>query len=347
MAKKFIINNASLEIYDTVLAKNLYVLPLNSIWYKEDQLQNGAIVLFNIRGFQVHEKPTDPFNLTECVNSKDEVFTQSTFRIFAEENFSSIQTKDYYSEIQQGRIPGHKIVHKFGAIKSVGATMTPVTSSGNFPTPNVLTDLEIVSDNTNDTFLGTGARTIRLSATSNVNGSWTEQTIDIELNGTTAVQLPNGVFRVYRMKVLTSGTYASQASPSHNSTITLRETGAGSIWHEVETENSFGLAQSEIAVYTVPKDYTGYLISKKISVEGNKSANVYLFTREGADIVTAPFSTMNVKELERNLTGTSAVKPFSPILVLPGATDVGFMASADVGTTSVSVDFEILLIKNQ
>jgi len=255
-----------------------------------------------------------------------------------------IDEREFYTEVMKGNVPGHKMVHKFGAIKAVGGTLTPVTSSGNFPTPKVLVDLELVSDDVNDTYLGTGARTVELSAISEVNGSWNEQKIVIQMNGTTPVALPNGVYRIIRMKLRTSGTYATQAAPSHDSVITLQEVVGGAIWHTITSEGGFGLGQSEIAVYTIPKKYTGYLVSKKISVEGTKAANIYLFTRHDADVDTAPYGSMNVKELERNLTGTSGIKPFSPILAIPGATDIGFMANADVGTTSVSIDFEILLV---
>lgn len=88
MAKKFIINNASLEIYDTVLLKNLYILPLRKTWYKEIQLQDGAIELINIDGYQVHQDATNPYNLADCTDADDIPFTEESFRLFAEKNFS-------------------------------------------------------------------------------------------------------------------------------------------------------------------------------------------------------------------------------------------------------------------
>jgi len=255
-----------------------------------------------------------------------------------------VWSRDFYLEVQKGNIPAHSIVHKFGAAKGINSTLTPVTSSKNFPTPKTLTNLEVVSDSVNDAPAGTGLRTLDLICISDVNGSWTQQTISINLNGTTAVALPNGVYRVDRMKGTGSGTYATQTTPSHNSTITLREAGGGATWHTITSEAGFGFSQSEIAFFTVPKDKDGYLLSKKIAVEGNKSANVYLYTRINADVVTAPYGTMNVKELERNLTGTLILEPKTPRLISDGATDIGFMASVDTGTSDVSVDFEILLI---
>lgn len=88
MAKKFIIKDASLEIYDTILTKNLYVLPLRKIWYKEEQLQNGAIELYLFDEFRINEKAIIPFNITDCTDSDDVIFTEESFRLFAEKNFS-------------------------------------------------------------------------------------------------------------------------------------------------------------------------------------------------------------------------------------------------------------------
>ena len=257
-----------------------------------------------------------------------------------------IRNTEYYAEVRKGNIPGESIVQKFGAKQDIGTTLTPVTTSGFYPTPTALTALEIVSDDVNDTFLGTGMRTVRLGATSDINGNFTEQVIEVELNGTTAVALPNSVWRVYRMKGLTSGTYATSATPSHSSDITLQESGGGAVWHVMGQADSFGLGQSEIAVYTIPLGKTGYLLSKKITVEGTKTADVLTFVREQANIVVAPFGAMNVKELERGLAGTVIISPKSPLLAIPEGSDVGFMAAANLGTASVSIDFEIHLVDN-
>ena len=252
---------------------------------------------------------------------------------------------DFYLEVRKGNVIGHSIVQKFGAIDNVTTTLTPVTSSGQYPTPLAPVTLELVSDdNTNDIPAGTGAITVTLEGLSNTNGAWTEESQTIALNGTTPVAVPNDMLRVYRLFVATSGTYATQTAPSHNSTITLRVTGAGATWQTLTPTGSFGLSQSEIAVYTVPKGKTGYLLSKKVSVEDAKTANVFLFVRDNADTVVAPFSPMRVKELERNLATSAERHPSSPIVTMVGPADVGFMGQSTSTTTDLSIEFEIMLV---
>ena len=197
---------------------------------------------------------------------------------------SYISSKDFYLEVRKGNIPKHSIVQKFGAITGVTTTLTPVTTSGAYPTPLTPVALELVStDNTNDKAGGTGALAVTIEGISNTNGVWTEEVQTVSLNGTTAVPVPNSMLRVYRMYVSSSGAYANATTPSHNSTITLRVASAGATWQTVTPNGTFGLAQSEIAVYTIAKGYTGYFLSKNIAIESTKSANVFLFVRENAD----------------------------------------------------------------
>ena len=253
---------------------------------------------------------------------------------------------DFYLEVRKGNVPKHSLVQKFGAIQGITTTLTPATTSGKYPTPTAPVSLEIVSDSTDDTAAGTGARSVVIEGTSNTNGVWTEEVQEITMNGTTAVAVPNDMLRVYRMYVKTSGSYATPTTPSHNSTITVRESGGGTIWQTLISNSSFGLAQSEIAVYTIPKGYTGYILSKNVTIESTKTANIFLFVREDADVVTAPFSPMRVKELERNLAAFTSRQPTAPLLKIIGPADVGFIAQSTSTTTSLSIEFEILLVED-
>lgn len=259
--------------------------------------------------------------------------------------FHSIPS-DFYLEVRKGNVSGHSIVQKFGAIQNVTTTLTPVTTSGAYPTPTSPVALELVSTSAQDATGGTGAITVTVEGISNTNGAWTEEVQTVTMNGLTAVALPNSMLRVYRMYVASSGSYASATTPSHNSTITLRVSGGGATWQQITSNGTFGLAQSEIAVYTVPKGYTAYFLSKNVSVEDSKTANVFLFVRDNADDVTSPYAPMRVKELERNLSASSSKKPTAPLLSIPGGSDVGFMAQSTSTTTSLSIEFELLLVED-
>lgn len=234
-----------------------------------------------------------------------------------------------------------EIVHKFGSISGVTTTLTPITTSGTYPTPTTLTSLELLSDNTNDALAGTGARTVEVIGLST---GFTEITEIVEMNGTTAVALSNQFYRVYRMKVVTSGTYASSVASSHAGDLTLRVVSAGATWAQIIVDGGFGLGQSEIGVYTIPAGKTGFVNFKDFDVESAKNASAYFFIREGVDVVSAPYTPMQVKEIHRNQSGHHSVHPVSPFGPFVGPCDIGFMGKAISGTANIQAEFEIELI---
>lgn len=233
------------------------------------------------------------------------------------------------------------IVHKFGAINDVTTTLTPVSSSGTYQTPATLTSLEIVSSDANDTSGGTGARTV---AVTGLTTDYAEITETVSMNGTTAVALSNQFYRVYRIQVATSGTYATAAASSHAGTITVRTSGAGATWGLISIDAGFGLGQSEIGAYSVPAGKTAFLLTKTFDVESAKSASVYFFVREAIDTVSAPFSAMQTKQVHRNKADSLRAQPITPLGPFVGPADIGFMAKATTSTADVQVDFEVELI---
>lgn len=253
--------------------------------------------------------------------------------------------KDFLVEVQKGNIPKHSIVNKFGASDNVTTSWTIIATGEIYPTPTTAQSLEIVSDdNTNDISSGTGARKVEIQG---LDASWNPQTQTVSLNGTTAASVTGTWFRVYRMKVTESGSYATTTTPSHNSTITTRVSGGGATWAQISPDNSFGLGQSEIGGYTVPTGYTGYMLGHKIDVEANKPVDVTLFVRENADDVTTPYTgVMQAKSITRGIEGEVVSRPTGPELTLVGPCDVSFMARVQTGTAAVECEFQILLVQD-
>lgn len=64
--------------------------------------------------------------------------------------------------------------------------------------------MELVSDSVNDTAAGTGARTVQVVY---LDSTYTNKTVTLTMNGTTAVAMPENVLRVNRMIVVTGGTF--------------------------------------------------------------------------------------------------------------------------------------------
>ena len=252
---------------------------------------------------------------------------------------SYLGDKDFLIEVAKGNVAGHELVHKFGSIDNLGSTMTPVCTSGTYPTPTAAVSLEMVSSSINDDVAGTGALSVRVFG---LDANWAVQEQDVTLTGTVAAAVPGTWLRVYRLKVTGSGTYGSPAAASHNSTINLQVSGGGAIWATIETHGGFGLGQSEIGAFSVPTGQSAYLLHATAKSEGNKPSLVMFYVREAADTVSAPFSAMQVKVLNHNLDGGESYAWESPLGPFVGPCDMGWMGSAATGTPDVEATFELL-----
>lgn len=233
-----------------------------------------------------------------------------------------------------------KIVHKFGSNLAVGSTLAPITTSGTFQTPTVLTSLEILSSSVNDTAAGSGLRTVTVEG---LGIDWLEVSETVTMNGTTAVALTTQFYRVNRLFGATSGTYASSAAPSHSSNVTLRTAGAGVTWGIITMEAGFGLGQSEIGVYTCPAGKKAYILSYIADIDASKPVTLIFYRRDNADTVVAPFSPMRVMNIGRELGGEHSHATRAPVNGITCPADIGFMGSIGTGTATISVDFELLL----
>lgn len=254
----------------------------------------------------------------------------------------AVITDEFLFNVAQGAVPGHQIVRRFGAAAAIDTNLTVIASGKTWPTPAALTSLEILSDdNTNDKAGGAGALTVEIVG---IGAGWQEVTQIATLNGTAAVALSTQLFRIHSARVKTSGTYGSQSSPSHNSTITIRVAGGGATWATITKTGSFGLGKSLIGAYCVPAGKVAFVISDHISVESGKTASVYRFYRENADDVATPYAgTIRIDDVSKVAAGesfhnNSFAGPYY------GPCDIGYMANVPTTSADVEVDFTILVI---
>lgn len=252
---------------------------------------------------------------------------------------------DFLTEVAKGNIPGYSLVHKFGRNSAVSTTLVPICDGGFYRTPTGTVTLEAISDDTNDTAAGTGAQEITLQY---LDSNFDLQVGTIEMNGTTAsTETLAGVKRLVRIYVSRSGTYASQSAGSQKGTITVRVSGGGDTWAtlpEIGT-SGMGVGQSLIGSYTVPAGKTAYILSGMITVDSNKSANLYFFKRENADDTSAPYTgTLRLQNVYTGLSGFQEIdhKTYESY---PEKTDIGWMGIASTAA-DVSVEFELLLVDN-
>ena len=176
-----------------------------------------------------------------------------------------------------GQVEGVTAEYKFGFNADIddGTVPEDIWRGGGIytgqPVGGSAETVDVVSTDADDTAAGSGARTVAITG---LDANWDLQNDTLTMNGTTAVTTTTTWFRVFRLKVLTSG-----ASDENEGTITVN--------HTTTTANVFinvapNVGQSQVAAYTVPRGFTAYItsIDANISRGGTNSADFYLRTRK-------------------------------------------------------------------
>ena len=254
-------------------------------------------------------------------------------------------TTDFMIEVAKGSVAGHSLVHKFGRNSAVSTTLVPVCDGGFYrtPVPSAAVTLAVISDDANDTAAGTGAREVTLVY---LDATGSQQTGTIATNGLTeSTGTITGVWRLLRAWISSSGTYASQTAASQNGTITIRVASAGATWGSIPEVGTTGFAvgQSLIGCYTVPLGKTAYILSSILTVDSNKTADLYFFKRENSLDESSPYS--GVLRIQNVYTGIVGVHEITHTTheSYPALTDMGWMAVA-ASAADVSAEFELLLV---
>lgn len=250
---------------------------------------------------------------------------------------------NFLIEVSKGNVPGHSMFHKFGK-GIVGTDIVPIASSLKYPTPLTAITLEVVSDSANDTALGTGARSVTVQG---LDINWNEIEQTVPTNGLTPVPLPIDMLRVYRWWVESSGVYATASLGSHDGTITVQTSPGAELWFNGVTD-PYPKGQSEIAGFSVKDDVRAYIFLNNISVDSSKTVDVMFVRRLNADTVTAPFSPMRVVAdfvaVQGAFKGNQMEIPVDG--VFPARTDLLWLAKVASGSASISISYDILIIKD-
>lgn len=259
---------------------------------------------------------------------------------------SVVFSQDFLREVLYGRVPGHRMVRKWGAA-TVGTSLAPVTSSLRYPTPQTPVALEVVSTDARDNAAGLGAQKVRITG---LDSNWEELTLDVDTGGLTPAAVSTSFLRVYSWHVCRSGTYADPTNlvGSQFGTLTLRQAGGGPVWSTIgPLAGSLYAGQSRIGFLTVPKGWTAFIVSLSATAESNQTADVFLVQRCIADdTLTSYDGTLRVI---REIGGLSG--PWSPYLAVGegpfvGPCDLGFLAKAALSNARVSVHFQLVYIRS-
>jgi len=232
---------------------------------------------------------------------------------------------DYFLELSKGHIPQHSAINKYGFNLDIDTGSDPETiwSAGGLYTFATSADtLKVISSDVDDNGTGTtGALTIKVQGL-DTNYDIIEE--DFTLNGQAAVTGNKEFLRVYRAFVTSAG-----ASEYNEGTITINNSDDSLTLAEIPAEHS----QTQMAVYTVPRNYRGFItnISGSIIKSGGtrRDATLNLYTRaNGVAKLKQSFSV--------ETDGTTVFnKEFSLPLVLEEKTDI--YVNAEVGGNNAGV----------
>lgn len=244
-------------------------------------------------------------------------------------------------QISAGDHPDLRVRHVFGSSTDIGTNYVPVTDSKTWPTPTSATALELVSDSADDAAAGTGARVVEVRGVT----AWDEPLHHeyVTMTGLTAAPLTASFLRVVRLRVIESGTYGIQTAASHDSTITLRGSGGGATWAEIQSSGGFGLGQTKIGCLSLLQGERGFMDHVRVSLEATKTADLILFVRPEPDTVVAPFSPMIAFGIVKLVQGEQMFQFDYPVDDFVGPCDIGIMARASSGTTSLSCSYGMVI----
>jgi len=244
-------------------------------------------------------------------------------------------------DISRGIVVGARSIHKFGRNSAVGASYAPVSIGGIYRTPQPAnaTALRIkAGGNANDTAAGSGAREITVIG---LNASGSEITETIATAGASASAATQQTFiRLYRAYVSKSGTYASQTAGSHAGSIVIENAAGGTNWATI-FDTTFPRAQTQIAVYSIPRNRSAIITDMNISSDADKKANVVMFQRQNILQASAPYDGMRVVEEFTQVAGLHNVVFSTPLGPFPELTDIGFMARSTSTAIDMAISFNI------
>lgn len=236
--------------------------------------------------------------------------------------------------ISAGDLTGYSAINKFGRNPNIGgAPETIWMYGGRYVYLTSPSTVYAHSADTADSVSGTGARTVTIQG---LDGNYEsiEETVTVRSGVATTAQF----LRVFRAFVVTSG---STGTNEGNIIISTGAAGTGTVLADIGTigtGTTYGLGQTQLALYTIPADKTGYLTAWNIGVGSyNDSVTVSLLSRE----FNSAFRTRDIMDVP----GGSHVRNYSVPIKLPAKTDVEIIGIASTGT-NISSSFDIILVDN-
>ena len=241
---------------------------------------------------------------------------------------------DFHTEVSKGLVPKHSLIHKFGHNLDIDTGTDPETvwsTGGLYAFPSLADTLKIISSDVDDNGTGTtGALTIKVQG---LDANYDVIEEDFTLNGQTAVTGSKEFLRVYRAFVTSAG-----SSEYNEGVITINNSDDSITLASIPAEHG----QTHMAVYTIPRNYKGYLTSFSGAMsKAIPSASI---------VLEMVFRKNGVKRIKQNIaidtTGsTSFIKYFDCPLLIEEKTDIYVNAKeVSANNSGVFSNFSIILV---
>jgi len=193
--------------------------------------------------------------------------------------------------------------------------------------------ISIVSTSGEDDSTGTGAQVILIQG---LDGNYDILQETIIMDGTTPVLTTNKFLRIERMVVLAAG-----SNHSNVGTITATETGGSTIQARIE----IGRSQTQMAMITIPRGYTGLTTMSLISCHRSSGTGV---KRGELEVVATTSTQVEIRLQTFGMVndGTSTFfGEYNLPFVTPEKTEAHYSFTAESSGTYCSVVFNILFVK--
>ena len=235
-----------------------------------------------------------------------------------------ISSTPYLYDVAKGVVADHYALHKFGRNATVGSTAEPVwTGSSAYTYLSSAEVLQVSSDDTDDdgSPAGNGAQTVVVMG---LDGNYDEVSATVTMDGTTSVATTGTSFlRVYRAYVSTAG-----SSGANEGTISIKNNAETNTLAQIDP----GMSQTEMAMWTVPDDYTFYLTKIWASESATQSTLVTLWVRPDGGVFQ--------NKLTFVLSGSVLERVFELPFSIAAKSDIEVRAETGVGSGNVAAGFD-------
>jgi len=238
-------------------------------------------------------------------------------------------------DMSEGRVLNTDFIHKFGRNPNVGGAPETIWMQGGIysylTSPSTV---YVTSNDAADAAAGTGARSVTVQGL-DVNYQEVEETLTVGGSVSTVEFL-----RVFRAFVVDSG---SEGTNVGDVKVTTGAGGSGTVLADIGTigtGTTFGLGQSQLALYTIPAHCTGYLITWNVGIGAyNSTATVSLYTRV-FDTGYESFRTRDIMDVP----GGFHTRNYNVPIKIPARTDIEVRAIASTGSI-ISASFDLVLVE--